>query len=872
MFVVKRKGTTEPANFGKIQQRLQWLKEDPVDLPNVNDAELAQMVIKNLRNNMHTSEIDNYSATLCASLSTVHTDYGILAGRIAINNHHKNTLNSFRDKIDCLYLRKDWSDHICPLVTDEFYKFVKKHHFEIDKAIDYNRDYLIDFFGFKTLENGYMIKVNDKTIERPQDTFMRVAIQLHMNTDKDNKKVLDRIFNTYDSISQKYYTHATPTLFNAGTPKGNLSSCFLLGTEDSREGILKTLNDCTLISKWSGGIGVHVSNWRAKDSLIRGTNGKSSGIIPFLRMYNDGARAFNQGGKRNGSFAVYLEPHHPDVMQFLEMRKNQGDENLRCRDLFMAIWISDLFMRRVKSDATWSFFCPDKCPDLNTSYGDEYDKLYIEYEQKGLAHSTVKARDVWKCIFESQKESGMPYICYKDTVNRSNMHDNIGTIQSSNLCSEIMLHSDSNNYSVCNLASLCLPNFVEDTYSEDELELPEEERRPLDHEFPTHPIFNYKKLLEITGDLVVNLNNVIDKNWNPLIETARSNFKNRPIGIGVQGLADVFSKFRIPFDSDEAYNLNKKISESIYYAALSKSTELSRDIWKSVRQQVATKPYTHNIYPREVKSQFPDLRKEDEKVVYSKVEDVPQTIGTYPTYLENGGSPLARGVFHWELYGLTNDDLSGAYDWETLRHHIKTYGVRNSHLVALMPTASTSQIMGCSSCFEPYISNIYRRKTLAGEFIIVNKYLIHDLQKYGLWGDQMKQYLILNNGSVQNIDGIPDHMKQLYKTVWEIKQKSLVKLAAGRQPFVDQSQSMNLHFEDFTFNKFNSVQFYAWEKKLKTGCYYLRSRPAITAQKFTIDPELQKKIEKKELILQSQIQNASKISSEPDMLCLLCGS
>lgn len=871
MFVIKRKGNTEPVNFGKVQRRIEFLIQTPTNLNHVNGVELAQKVIQRLNNHIHTSEIDIYSSFLCASLSTTHIEYGILAGRIAINNHHKNTLNSFRDKIDLLYLRKDVNQTIKPLISDEFYKFVKKNHFSIEHKIDYNRDYLLDFFGFKTLEKSYLLKIDEKCIERPQDVFMRTAIQLHMNT-KDVKTCLERIYKSYDHISQQYYTHATPTLFNSGTPNGNLSSCFLLGSEDSLSGIMKTLTDCATISKWSGGIGFHISNWRGSGSSIRGTNGESSGIVPFLKMYNDCARAVDQGGKRKGSFAVYIEPHHPDLMGFLEMRKLEGDDNLRCRDLFSAVWISDLFMKRVQDDEYWSFFCPDKCPNLNQVYGEEYEQLYTKYETQNLSKSTMKARDVWNAIFMAQKTGGIPYICYKDTVNRANMQSNIGIIKSSNLCSEIMLVSDSNNYAVCNLSSICLPKFVEDTYSDDELTRPEDQRRELNHTFPIHPVFNYKKLQDIVGELVLNLNNVIDKTWNPVIETARTNFRNRPIGIGIQGLADVFAKFRVSFESETARNLNLKISETMYYAALWASTLICKEIYQSVRQQInENKPYHYTIYPRDVKSQFPDLRKEDEKIVYETIESVPKTIGAYPSYLLNGGSPLANGQFHWELYGLKPEQLSGLYDWDSLKNHIQIYGVRNSHLIALMPTATTSQIMGCSPCFEPYSANIYKRIVLEKEFVVINKYLMNDLQRTGLWTDQMKQYLLQNEGSIQNINGIPNEMKELYKTTWEIKQKTIIELCADRQPFIDQSQSMNLHVSDLTFKSFNSMQFYAWRRKLKTGCYYLRSQPAVAPQKFTLDPDLIEQLVQSESNLQEQIYNTIPIY-ETTNECLGCGS
>lgn len=873
MYVIKRKGHKEPVNFGKIQQRIQWMKSEPYLLENVNDTELAQTVIQGLRDDIHTSDIDTYAAQLCESLSSRHTDYGILAGRIAINNHHKKTLNSFKDKVDLLYFNKDVNEEPSPLVSDEFYKFVKKHHFKIDKHIDYSRDYDIDYFGFRTLQgkkdkNGYLMRISNKIIERPQDVFMRTAIGIHMNTHRDHNKVLELIFQTYDNISQQYYTHASPTLFNSGIPKGNLSSCFLLGSDDSLEGIMKTLTDSAHISKRSGGIGIHVSNWRGQGSLIRGTNGKSSGVVPFLKIGQSTAKAFNQGGKRPGSFAFYLEPHHPDIFRFLKIGNKQGDEDDLCRDLYFAVWISDLFMKRVQNNEKWSLLCPDQCPGLNDVWGDEYEKLYLKYESEGKVMRECNARDLWLAIFHAQKESGMPYIGFKDTVNRSNMQSNIGIIRSSNLCSEVLIYSDKDNYGTCNLSSICLPKFVEDSYSPAELEQPENERRELNHEFPKHPVFNYPKLAEIAGELVVNLNNVIDKNYNVLIEIARTNYKNRPIGMGVQGLADVFLKFRIPFDSDKARDLNKKIFETIYYGAVSKSSEICRERYKEAVQIVESgKHYSHRIFPKEVLKQFPDLKKEDSKEVYKTVEEIPKTIGAYSTY---EGSPIST-KFHWEMCGLTEKDLSGMFDWETLREHINQFGVYNSLLVALMPTASTSQIMGCSPCFEPYDSNLFKRTTQVGQFIVVNKYLIRELQEFGVWND-VKDYILAGGGSIQNIDGIADEMKNVYKTAWEIKQKALVDLAADRQPFIDQAQSMNLFMEQYDENIFNSLYFYGWKRGLKTGSYYVYTRPATRAQKFTIDPEIQEKVREKERERENEIANTMSIYDNTDNMCLMCGS
>lgn len=975
MFVTKRNGTLEEINFNKVFQRIKYISSEPSPLTDINVHMLVQNVIQGLYDRIRTYDIDIHSANICASLSVKNHQYNILAGRIVTSNHHKNTLTSFKDKMDKLYLRKDTHGNICPLLDEKFYKFILKNQKEIENHIDYNRDYLLDYFSFKTLERSYLLRLNNVVVERPQDMFMRVAIFLHMVpkiTKDKSKNILERIFETYDLISSKYFTHATPTLFNAGTVKAGMLSCFLMGTEDSLEGIMKTAMDCAQISKWSGGIGFHMSNWRSKGTLIRGTNGASSGIVPFLKIFNDVARAFNQGGKRPGSFAVYIEMHHPDILEFLNLRRNHGEENLRCRDLFMALWICDLFMERVRDNQMWSLFDADECPGLNEKFGDEYRKLYLEYEEKKMYKEQIHAREIWKAVFTSQKESGIPYILYKDQVNRANNQSNIGVVKSSNLCvsgdtmimtdrgiwaiehlwrmgkehhvwngeeytpavfaktgegkelmeimvkvsqkphstnrisqltdyapnpsdstlkvirctpehrfiledpreqericsaselqvgdqliswynpngnfimsgvihsistlkgqkfdtfcfsepkrnrgvfngvllgncAEIVEVSSSSEYACCTLASICLGMFVEDN-------LLEGEERSLNHEFPVHPKFNYKKLMEVVSVIVRNLNQVIDRNWYPNVETEKSNLSHRPLGIGVQGLADVFYKFRCTFDSDLARELNRRIFETIYYAALAASTKLSKEIFKSYMQQLSTK---NNIMI--------------DKKEYTK-DTLPKTIGSYPSLLQNGGSPLMNGKFHWELYGLDPSELLQKLDWDSLRDHIQTFGIRNSLLVALMPTASTSQIMGNIESIEPLTSNIFKRQTLAGEFIIINKYLMRDLNQLGMWNDDMENAIKLSNGSIQNIAGIPEDIKYLYRTVWEISQKNIIDLAADRQPFVDQSQSMNLFIEDVSFASFNSMHFYSWTKKLKTGCYYLRTRPAAQAQKFT---------------------------------------
>ena len=1015
MFVVKRNGNSEEVNFNKIFQRLKYMSMEPYPLNEINIHSLTQTVIQGLYDQIKTQEIDIYSSNICASLSIQNYQYGTLAGRIIINNHHKNTLTSFKDKMDKLYMRRDCHGKICPLLDEKFYKFVEKNQKEIESHIDYSRDYMLDYFSFKTLEKSYLLKLGDQVIERPQDLFMRVAIFLHFlpKLSKDKSKViLERIFETYDLMSHKYFTHATPTLFNAGSIRPGMLSCFLLGTEDSiggvgnsergNAGIMKTASDCAQISKWSGGIGFHISNWRSKGALIRGTNGASNGIIPFLRIMNDVARAFNQGGKRAGSFAAYIEMHHPDIIDFLQLRKNHGEENLRCRDLFLGLWVCDLFMERVKNNELWSFFDPDTCPNLNEVFGEEYKKLYMEYETKGLYTSRMKARELWQAVYISQKESGIPYILYKDHVNSHNNQSNIGIVKSSNLCvsgdtmiltdkgyfpikdlvtlatthsvwngeeysmstfaktgenqqllevvvkmhrrensnnrisqlvdyapelvipqktirtlkctpyhkfvmeneslveaqnlkkgdkllswvnpvtnlyveswiesvtvlknredtycfnepkknrgvfnsiltgncAEIVQVSSSTEYSCCTLASICLPMFVEDSYAENECK----ETVQLNHKFPKRPIFNYKKLMSVVGVIVRNLNQVIDRNWYPTPETEKSNISHRPLGIGIQGLADVFFKFKCTYDSTLAKELNHKIFETIYYAAISASTKLSREIYKNYVSQLQSK---NSIVI--------------EKKEYT-IETLPKTIGAYSSMLENGGSPLINGKFHWELYG---SKVVMKYDWDSLRSHIQSFGVRNSLLVALMPTASTSQIMGNIESFEPLTSNIFMRQTLAGQFIVVNKYLMNDLKEIGMWNKDFENYLKINNGSIQNIEGIPDHIKHLYRTVWEIPQKHIIDLASDRQPFVDQSQSLNLFIEDLTFAKFNSMHFYSWEKKLKTGCYYLRTRPAVEPQKFTVVPsseELSK--------IAKRVFNVEK-SKDEEEICLVCSS
>lgn len=882
MYVIKRDGKKQPISFDKIHSRINYLAENPIILKNVNSSALSQLVIQGLIDSIKTSQIDEHSARLADALQTKHYEYNILASRIAINNHHKNTLHSFSDKMYKLYLNKDKNGNHAPIIKEDFNKFIYIHKNQLNNAIDYDRDYLYTYFGFRTMIDGYLLRLSDEDntiIERPQDLIMRVAIQIHMPQSKVEFRnaSLNKIIKTYNEMSLHYYTHATPTLFNSGTKEANLSSCFLLNVDDSLDSIMKVAWDTANISKLSGGVGFHIGNIRSEDSLIRGTNGKSKGVVPFLKIYNAIARAFDQGGgKRKGSFAPYMELSHPDIINFLKLKLNQGDENMRCRDLFIALWIPDLFMKRLEKTQTnkavkqmWSVFCPDECPGLNDTFGDEYEELYLKYEREGKATNTYDVMEIMIAIKKSQTESGIPYMLYKDNVNRASMQNNVGTIKCSNLCTEIVLFTSANESAVCNLSSICLPKFVEDSYTEDEKTQSEDLRRKLDHEFPINPKMNWKKLAEIAGDITENLNNVIDVTFNPIVEAARSNFKHRPIGIGVQGLADVFLKFGVPFESDKARELNKKISEAIYYGALSKSTELCRDIYHKILKSDAS-DFVYKLYVQHTLDKYPELEKENILEVYTNKKDIPKTIGSYPSYTKNGGSHLYNGKFHWELYGLEAKDLSGLFDWESLRSHIKIFGVRNSLTTAYMPTGTTSNIMGCNPAFEPYVNNVFTRTTLAGKYTIMNKYLIKYLQDANMYDDKFNTYLKDNNGSIQNIEGIPENIKNLYKTAWEIKQKNIMQLAIDRQPFIDQSQSMNIWFEDFTLNKFISAQFVAWRGKLKTGVYYTRTREAVMPQKFTISAESAKELSLLETI------NANKINSnneEPEEeICLMCSA
>jgi len=754
MLVVKRDGHRESVKFDKITARIEKLCYG-LDPKFVNPVEVAMKVINGLYDGVTTQELDNLAAEIAATLTTRHPDFAKLAARLAVSNLHKTTSKSFSNTMKRLYQYVDpKTGQNAPLISKETWKVIKDHAAEIDEAIIYDRDFNYDYFGFKTLERSYLMKIDGKTIERPQHMLMRVAVGIHAED-------IAAAIETYNLMSEKWFTHATPTLFNAGTPKPQLSSCFLLTMkDDSIDGIYDTLKQCAKISQSAGGIGLSIHNVRAKGSYIKGTGGTSNGIVPMLRNFDMTARYVDQGGgKRKGSFAVYLEPWHADVFDFLDLKKNHGKEEMRARDLFYAMWIPDLFMQRVENNEMWSLFCPNEAPGLADVYGEEFERLYTKYESENRFRKQVKAQDLWFEILESQIETGTPYILYKDAANKKSNQKNLGTIKSSNLCTEIIEYTAPDEVAVCNLASIALPKFVTEDGK-----------------------FDHQKLYEITKVATRNLNKVIDINYYPVAEAKKSNMRHRPIGLGVQGLADAFIMLRMPFDSDEARGLNKDIFETIYFAAMEASME-------------EAKKY-----------------------------------GPYETFK---GSPVSKGIFQFDMWGVTPD--SGRWDWDNLKREVKQHGVRNSLLLAPMPTASTSQILGNNECFEPYTSNIYTRRTLSGEFIIANKHLMRDLISLNLWSETMRQKLISTNGSVQPIAEIPQNIKDIYKTVWEISQKAIIDMSADRGAFICQSQSLNIHLTDANFGKLTSMHFYAWKKGLKTGMYYLRTNAAADAIKFTLD-------------------------------------
>jgi len=759
MFVIKRDGRRESVKFDKITARIEKLcygfnLVDPIDV--------AKKVIEGLYDGVTTSELDNLAAETAASLTTKHPDYALLASRIAVSNLHKNTVKSFSETMRKLYeYVDDKTGKNASLIAEDVWQVIKDNAEVLDSTIIYDRDFGFDYFGFKTLEKSYLLKVDGKIVERPQHLFMRVSVGIH-------KEDIDSVIKTYNLMSERWFTHATPTLFNAGTPKPQMSSCFLLTMQDdSIDGIYDTLKQTAKISQSAGGIGLSIHNVRATGSYISGTNGTSNGIIPMLKVFNDTARYVDQGGgKRKGAFAIYLEPWHADVFDFLDLRKNHGKEEMRARDLFYALWVSDLFMQRVEANEDWSLFCPHEAPGLADCWGKEFEALYTKYEKEGRARKTVKAQELWFAILDAQVETGTPYLLYKDAANGKSNQQNLGTIKSSNLCTEIIEYTSKDEVAVCNLASLALPRYIQ------------------------NGIFDHNKLYEVTYQVTLNLNKIIDHNYYPVKEAEYSNFRHRPIGLGVQGLADAFIQLRLPFESEEAKQLNKEIFETIYFASMTASKDLA-------------------------------------------IKD-----GAYETFK---GSPLSKGQFQFDLWNVTPE--SGRWDWENLRLDVMNHGVRNSLLVAPMPTASTSQILGNNECFEPYTSNIYTRRVLSGEFIVVNKHLLRDLVNRGLWDNTMKDKIITANGSIQDIAEIPAEIKELYKTVWEIKMRSIIDMAADRGAYICQSQSLNLFINQPNASKLTSMHFYAWKKGLKTGMYYLRTQAASQAVKFTVENQGGKNME-----------------------------
>ncbi|GAA4111577.1 ribonucleoside-diphosphate reductase subunit alpha [Aquimarina addita] len=786
MYVIKRDGHKEPIMFDKITARVRKLCYGLNAL--VDPVKVAMRVIEGLYDGVTTSELDNLAAEIAATMTIAHPDYAKLAARISVSNLHKNTKKTFSEVVTDLYeYVNPRNGKKGPLIADDVYDVIMANKEKLDSTIIYNRDFGYDYFGFKTLERSYLLKINGKIAERPQHMLMRVSIGIHLND-------LDAAIETYELMSKKYFTHATPTLFNSGTPKPQMSSCFLLSMkDDSIDGIYDTLKQTAKISQSAGGIGLSIHNVRATGSYIAGTNGTSNGIVPMLQVYNDTARYVDQGGgKRKGSFAIYVEPWHADIFEFLDLKKNHGKEEMRARDLFYAMWIPDLFMKRVQDDASWTLMCPNECPGLFDIHSDEFEEAYLRFEAEGKGRRTIKARELWEKILESQIETGTPYMLYKDAANRKSNQQNLGTIRSSNLCTEILEYTSPDEVAVCNLASIALPMFVK------------------------NGAFDHKELFRITKRVTKNLNRVIDRNYYPVKEAENSNMRHRPVGLGVQGLADTFIQLRMPFTSDEAKKLNQEIFETLYFAAVTASME-------------------------EAKAD-----------------------GAYQTY---EGSPISRGEFQYNLWGIKDEELSGRWNWADLRKKVLKNGVRNSLLVAPMPTASTSQILGNNEAFEPYTSNIYTRRVLSGEFIVVNKHLLEDLVKLGLWSDDLKDAIMRANGSVQDIDVIPQDLKDLYRTVWELSMKDIIDMSRHRGYFIDQSQSLNLFMEGATMAKLTSMHFYAWKSGLKTGMYYLRTKSAVDAIKFTLKSENKEAPQPEKVVVAAaqvmEAQSVAKTTPEP---------
>ena len=806
MNVVKRDGRKEPIMFDKITARVRKLCYGLNEL--VDPVKISMRVIEGLYDGVTTSELDNLAAEVAATMTTSHPDYARLAARISVSNLHKNTKKSFSEVMTDLYKYVNpRTGKDAPLLSDEVYKVIMDNADDLDSTIIYNRDFGYDYFGFKTLERSYLLKLNGNIVERPQHMLMRVSVGIHLDD-------LASVKETYELMSKKYFTHATPTLFNSGTPKPQMSSCFLLTMkDDSIDGIYDTLKQTAKISQSAGGIGLSIHNIRATGSYISGTNGTSNGVVPMLRVFNDTARYVDQGGgKRKGSFAIYVEPWHADIFDFLDLKKNTGKEEMRARDLFYAMWIPDLFMKRVQEDGEWTLMCPNECPGLFDCHGDEFEALYAKYEAEDKGRKTIRARELWEKIMESQIETGTPYMLYKDAANRKSNQKNLGTIRSSNLCTEIMEYTSPDEVAVCNLASIALPMFIKNGE------------------------FDHKELFKVTKRVTKNLNRVIDRNYYPVKEAENSNFRHRPVGLGIQGLADAFIMMRLPFTSDEAKKVNQEIFETLYFAAVTASME------------------------------------------EAKVD------GAYQTYK---GSPISEGLFQHNLWGIEDSELSGRWDWGKLRKEVKKHGVRNSLLVAPMPTASTSQILGNNEAFEPYTSNIYTRRVLSGEFIVVNKHLLEDLVSLGLWNEDLKEEIMRANGSVQDVDVIPQELKELYKTVWELSMKDIIDMSRHRGYFIDQSQSLNLFMENANYAKLTSMHFYAWKSGLKTGMYYLRTKSAVDAIKFTLKQEVKKE---PAAMAEASVDATSAVSNKPmtpqelrellakskdaeaDDDCLMCGS
>jgi ribonucleoside-diphosphate reductase alpha chain len=788
MQVVKRDGRRESVKFDKVTSRIERLCYG-LDPRHVDPVDVAKKVVQGIYDGVTTYELDSLAAEIAASLTTKHPDYALLASRIAVSNLHKATEKSFSETMRMLYTYVNpRNGQKAPLIAKDIYKIIEKNAEILDSTIIYDRDFDFDYFGFKTLEKGYLLKVNGRVIERPQHMMMRVAVGIH-------REDIEAAIETYELMSQRWFTHATPTLFNAGTPKPQLSSCFLLTMkDDSIDGIYDTLKQCAKISQSAGGIGLSIHNIRATGSYIRGSSGTSNGIVPMLRVFNDTARYVDQGGgKRKGAFAIYLEPWHADVFDFLELKKNHGKEEMKARDLFFAMWVPDLFMKRVEQNGEWTLFCPNEAKGLADCWGEEFEALYEKYEKEGKGRKTVKAQDLWFAILEAQIETGTPYMLYKDAANRKSNQRNLGTIKSSNLCTEIIEYTSSDEVAVCNLASIALPRFIVDGQ------------------------FDHTKLYEVTRVATRNLNKIIDVNFYPIEEARRSNFRHRPIGIGVQGLADVFMILKMAFDSDEARALNREIFETIYFAACTASMELAKQ---------------H---------------------------------GPYETFQ---GSPMSQGQFQFDLWNVTP---TSRWNWNALRAEVQQHGMRNSLLLAPMPTASTSQILGNNECIEPYTSNIYTRRVLSGEFIVVNKYLMKDLVELGIWNPKLKDKIVAANGSVQGIEEIPAKVQDIYRTVWEIKQRSLIDMAADRGAFICQSQSLNLFVQEPNFAKLTSMHFHAWKTGLKTGMYYLRTKAAADAIKFTVEKELQVKPAAAPVSKEQKMADiACSLENKDD--CLACGS